>query len=1030
MTRPDDALEILLPDADDVSVSRARDVTRFLRLLSSDAQPAYASTVGVDLERARSELEAADRADIEGALCDLLHHYLLAACAADSFAHFGEAGLDVRAAWRLLAEFELEFDWIAGQPLPGETTLAVCTRLIASLERLAVSPEKTALWRARLAHALDGPRSGERAYRELLRAALSSAQSNPLVGAPGLSLQRALVAGIAECLLERGAVRDARALLFEHLARHGTDTRARQLLSWARLALGDAAAARALIVGLRPWLGALPAGLLALREARPEWLPCLAGRSVVERVLPREYTVRDRSDVGAAVLAVFAFSPRAGAGVLHLDVAPALRDRVRTWLLEVADAHECAGSPERRVIAEARTVIDHAPQAFDSAAPSLERSSGFLDPSTASFERASRGSDSTPTLFDDPASSGQLDDADGLIARATDGSDSSRSALSPPPSKLRSKPGTLNRPGGVAKSGGSSSRLPAGASRTLSPVDAGRAEGGLRFSVGGAAARARALVPILDDEAEVAGWLYVECEHHLLPGPARLAALARGWRTAVLLARERGPDADSNDAAAGGTSASADLSRARELESSPLSRVFHDLVGAIGIKLYQRLWSGFSLENGTACLVASGGEGVGFDGDHAAGRGRALARAISTGGTIAFEEPDERLSLHARAASGFVVSLTVADRAVGFLVVESSRRRDFKAKDVELCARLAADHGLALRMAQFAVWHRARFHFEPWFDPARADFRSFASHAIAAARSRSGVVLAGPSGAGKLVLARWIHFESDRASRPFKIHGAALDADPHTSLAELVATAAGGTLVLDDVEELAPARQEELLRYLEKVERATDRDGHSETGVRIVATTKLGLAAARDAGRMRSDLAARLDRVTLLVPSLCERREEIPELFAAMARRFADEENAATPRLTDEALALLWRQPWRENLRGLENVAYKLVLLYGGEAVTPEHLAKLARHFGLELVKKLPSRHPDPRDLVAALRTTRTTGGRINKTRAAFYLGWDPDTLVARMQSEGIREEALEEEAAWQIHREEERGRDGDGGEE
>jgi hypothetical protein len=64
MSRPDDALEILLPDADDRSVRRARDVTRFLRLLSNDAEPAHAATVGVDLERARAELESSDRADI------------------------------------------------------------------------------------------------------------------------------------------------------------------------------------------------------------------------------------------------------------------------------------------------------------------------------------------------------------------------------------------------------------------------------------------------------------------------------------------------------------------------------------------------------------------------------------------------------------------------------------------------------------------------------------------------------------------------------------------------------------------------------------------------------------------------------------------------------------------------------------------------------------------------------------------------------------------------------------------------------
>ncbi|MBL8858217.1 MAG: sigma 54-interacting transcriptional regulator [Planctomycetes bacterium] len=904
MSRPDDALEILLPDADDQAVRRARDVTRFLRLLSNDAQPAQASAVGVDLERARHELERADRADLLCALNDLLRHYLSAACGPDSFAWFGEAVLDVRSAWRVLGEFELDHDWLACVPLPGESTAALVERLLTSLTRLDANATRTELWRARAAHALEGPRAGERAYRAI---ELGSAQNKVT---PALCEQRALVAGTAECLLERGAVREARTLLFEHLARHGSDLRARQLLSWTRLLLGDAAGARALIVGLKPWLGPIPAGLSALREARPEWLPCLAGRVAGERAHTPRFDARDRTEFGAAVLAVFTFQPRVGASAIHLDAAPALRERAREWATDCSDAHEVAGSAEQRGIAEARTIIDHA--------------------------------------------------------------------------------------------GG---------------------EAGLRHAVGAAAARARALVPILDDEEEVAGWVYIECEHHLLPGPERLAALAAAWRVTVLLARARGLAWKGASEAASGEAAGdpdqvATMSGVLPAEmhsASPCARVFHDLVAALGIKLYLRRWSGFVFRGAALEPVAEGGEGVGFDG-RSPGRARALARAVATGGTIAFDEPDERLALHAQAASGFVIALACEGRACGFLAVESSRRRDFKPKDIESYARTANTFGLALRVAQLCDWHRTRFHFEPWFDAARADFGRLATHLIAAARSQSVVVLAGPPGAGKLVLARWVHFESSLESGPFKVHAAGLESDGRTTLFEWLESAAGGTLVLDDVDALAPARQEELLRVLERVERATDRLRSSEIEARILATTRTGLGAARDAGRLRPDLAARLDRLTLLVPALAERREEIPALVTAMSRRFAAEEDRASPHLSDEAMALLWRQPWTENLRGLENVIYKLVLLHGGEAVEPAHIHQLARHFGLDLVRKLPSRHPRRRDLISALRTTRTAGGRANKTRAALYLGWDPDTLVARMQSEGLGEDLLQGEDAWQVH--------------
>lgn len=886
MSRPEDALELLLPDADPESVRRARDVTRFLRLLSDDAQPARAGAVGVDLESARHELERADRADLECALVDLLRHYLAAACTEDSFAWFGEPVLDVRAAWRVLGEFEVEHEWIASVPLPGETTDSVAERLIQCLVRLGANAFVIALWRARCAHVFDGPLAALRLYRDELRDAPARAALPAHV--------RQLTAGVAECLLERGAVREARALLFEHVARHGPDARLRQLLSWSRLALNDAVGARAALVGLRPWHGTIPAGLAQLRTLRPEWLSCLAGRVPASRAPLERETVRDRHELGASVLAAFTYRNGVGARAIHVDVAPGLRDSVRAWAEQREDAHESAGSLEQRVITEGRTVVEHA--------------------------------------------TGELS---------------------------------------------------------------------LRHAVGGNAARAIALTPVLDDEGEVAGWVYIECEHHLLPGATRLASLALGWRSIVLPARERNDDAASAD------------SDSRPMAAAPaesaFARVFEELVAAIGIKLYQRRWCGFTLVDGEPECVARGGEGVGFEGDRP-GRARALARAVATGGQVAFDAPDERLSIHAQAASGFVVALSVAGAPCGFLAVESSRRRDFKPKDIETCARKASEFGLALRIAEFVEWHRRRFQFEPRFDARRADFRSFAAHSIAAARSRSAVVLAGEPGVGKLVLARWIHFESGRRDAPFKVHTCGLEGDAQAGSNALFASARDGTLVLDDVERLAPARQEELLRVLERVERAIDGSRPMEPTARILATTTSSLDATRKSGLLRADLAARLDRLTLLVPPLRERREEIPALARALAERFALEEDCAPPHWSDEVLALLWRQPWNENLRGLENVVYKLVLLYGGEALQPEHLAQLARHFGLDLVRKLPSRHPRRRDLVAALRTTLTTGGRVNKTRAALYLGWDPDTLVARMASEHVSEESLQAEDAWQIH--------------
>lgn len=874
MTRDRDALEWLLPDVDENSARRARDVTRFLRLLTDDALPARACTVGIDIDRARRELEHADRVDLECALTDLLRHHLAAAAGEDSFAWCGEPALEPRAAWRVLHEFETEHEWIAGVPTPGESSRDVVERLLASLERLDPDSPRTGLWRARTVQVFDGPRAAEPLFREERRRVRPS----------GVVHARSALAGAAECLLERGAPREARALLVDALPRHGTDPRLRVLLAWSRLVTGDATGARAALVGARPWAGPIPANLVELRALRRDWLPCLAGRAGAPRAARNEPAVRDRHDLGAALFAVFAFRPDAGARAVHLDVAVGLRERAGEWLRRRDDAHRIPGAPEHALVRGAAVVFEHA-----------------------------------------------------------------------------------------------TSDVP------------------LRHVAGSGTTRAVGLAPIRDDDGEVAGWLHVECEHHLLPGRARFEALARAWRSRVLVARERGEDAGATARVEGWDVA----------PDSAVARVFATFVAELGVKMQVRRHACFALVDGRPALVLSGGEGAGFTSDER-GAGRALARSVATGGVVAFDEPDAALPWFAAAASGIVVPIAFEGRPAGWFALESSRRRDFRPRDVDALARAADAFGLALRAAQFSDWHERRFGFRPWFDVSRADFRVFASHLARAARARTPIVLSGAHGTGKLVLARWIHFESGRADRPFVVHACGLEGESPGDVDRWFESARGGTLVLDDVDRLDAARQEELLRRLE-------RDGEA----RLVTITPVGLTAARDAGRLRHDLATRLERLAFLVPPLCERREEIPGLFLALTERFAREEDRAVPVLTDEALALVWRQRWPDNLRGLENLAYKLVLLCSddprapAEPVTADTLARLGRRFGLEFAERMPSRRPERRDVLAALRTTCAANGRWNKTRASLYLGWDPDTLVLRMQSEGVGETDAGEDEAW-----------------
>jgi transcriptional regulator with AAA-type ATPase domain len=913
MARAEDALELLLPDAEPPLMQRARDVTHFLRLLSDDAHSARAASVGIDWDRARTELEEHDVRRLVRALTDLMRHHLNAISAGDSFAWCGETALGVQAGWRLLEEFRDEMPWMAGVPEPGESPWRVAERLLESLVRLGISEAEAALWRARLARWSEGPRAAEKSFRTQLERA-ERESGDPLI-------LRALVEGVAGCLLERGAVREARAWLLQHMAWVSRDARLRHLLAWTRLVLGDFTGAKSTLVGLRPWSGTLPRALFELRSHQREWLPCLAGRAPADELeipgspgapghIERDAgCLRSRAEVGAALLCVFEFRPGRSTHALVIDAAPALREGLESWMHDREDAWMNSSQLEHRMVVAARSIV-------------VQR----------------EGEASLP----------------GVLGRET--------------------------------------------------------------------TRALALVPILDSEGEVGGWLHMEFEHHLLPSAPRLGRMAQAWsaelvRLAALNQGATGP---------GPARRAAGL----EPDSERCAEVFQRIVLELGIKTSQRRWWGFAVAARDVNQVATGGEGSILD-THRSGEQRALRRAALTGGTVLFDEPDPRLAIAPEAGSGVALPLLAAKRVCGVLAIESSRRRDFRSSDLERYARVLECGGLALRLAQFRTWHRVEFGFDLWFDAARPDFHNFAQTFLAAARSSSAVVLFGPAGTGKLILTRWLHFESAETPGPLKVFSCSRGL-PRGGLFRILEDVGEGSLVLDDVEDLDPELQDELLRWLEGVDSASahvrmdvtpkEAPGCAAKAVRsprVFATTRLGLTEAARSGKLRHDLALRLNRLQLRVPALRERREDILPLIGCLARRFAEEEAVGVPVFTDEALALLWRQPWDGNVRELENVIYKLVLLPASEGrssrttIDTPHVARVAQTFELDLARKLNSRHPQRSDLLAALRATRMGAGRINKTRAALYMGWDPDTLVARMQDLGLQGVTELDPSAW-----------------
>lgn len=222
------------------------------------------------------------------------------------------------------------------------------------------------------------------------------------------------------------------------------------------------------------------------------------------------------------------------------------------------------------------------------------------------------------------------------------------------------------------------------------------------------------------------------------------------------------------------------------------------------------------------------------------------------------------------------------------------------------------------------------------------------------AASEASVLIRGESGTGKEVLARHIHRRSRRAAGPFiAVNCAAIPENLLESelfghekgafsgaVARRIGrfeAADGGTLLLDEISEMDVRLQAKLLRAIQ--EREIDRLGGSEpvkVNVRILATTNRALEAEVRKGTFREDLYFRLNVVTLTVPPLRDRPRDIVPLADMFARRYA-EVNGLPPRpLSAEAKRLLELQPWRGNVRELENTIHRAVLLATGDVIGVE----------------------------------------------------------------------------------------------
>ncbi|MBI5582310.1 MAG: sigma-54-dependent Fis family transcriptional regulator [Deltaproteobacteria bacterium] len=292
------------------------------------------------------------------------------------------------------------------------------------------------------------------------------------------------------------------------------------------------------------------------------------------------------------------------------------------------------------------------------------------------------------------------------------------------------------------------------------------------------------------------------------------------------------------------------------------------------------------------------------------------------------------------------------------------------------------------------------------------------------APSQSTVLIRGESGTGKGLIAKIIHYQSSRSKGPLiTVNCAAI---PETLLeSELFGhekgaftgalfqhrgkfeQAQGGTLFLDEIGDLSPALQAKLLRVIQ--EKTFERVGGNKTiqvDVRVISATHQDLEGNIREGRFRQDLYFRLNVVSLLLPPLRERREDIPLLIDHFIKRFSRENNKEDLEVSKEARELLLRYPYPGNVRELENIVERAVVLCRGRLITSRDLPfHLTEGVGESAAMSVPSNLSLPRQLEELERhliqkSLQEAGGI--QTRAAEKLGISERVLRYKLQKYGL----------------------------
>jgi len=306
---------------------------------------------------------------------------------------------------------------------------------------------------------------------------------------------------------------------------------------------------------------------------------------------------------------------------------------------------------------------------------------------------------------------------------------------------------------------------------------------------------------------------------------------------------------------------------------------------------------------------------------------------------------------------------------------------------------------------------------------ASASFKALKSQLEKVTRSNGRVMLTGPAGSGKEMAARFIHAQSNRASAPFvSVNSASIEPERMEEVLfgrestergvepGLLEQAHGGVIYFDEVADMPPGTQSKILRVL--VDQQFQRVGGNDNvrvDLRVISSSTRDLEAEIAAGNFRQELYHRLNVVPIAVPSLEDRREDIPELARHFIAEFNRAQGLPLRELGEEAAALLQTMRWPGNVRQLKNVVERVLIL--GEGAGPI------------TVRELPAQQEEPADegrvvLSGALATLPLRDARelfereylltqINRfggniSRTANFVGMERSALHRKLKSLGV----------------------------